>query len=124
MCVWTTVRYGFVPAAGTRALSPAQVQQYNEAGYTPPIQIYTVSEAIANREYFDSMMAFLESEGRSSYSINGFHVKCRAQWDMAMHPKILDLVEDILGSNFVCVSIAVTRLVPPSGDRPAVAYFF
>jgi hypothetical protein len=24
-----------------------------------------------------------------------------AQWDMAMHPKTLDLVEDILGPNFV-----------------------
>ena len=115
--------YGFVPAAGTRALSPAQVQQYNDAGYTPPIQIYTVSEAVANREYFDAMMAFLEAEGRSSYSINGFHVKCRAQWDMAMHPKILDLVEDILGPNFVCVSFAVvvTRLVAPFLDRPEVA---
>lgn len=89
--------------AGPGVLSPAQLQQYNDAGYTPPIQIYTPSEAAANREYFDSMMAFLESERRSSYSINGFHVKCRAQWDMAMHPKILDLVEDTLGPNFVCV---------------------
>ena len=103
------------------------MQQYNDAGYTPPIQIYTPSEAAANSEYFDSMMAFLESEHRSSYSINGFHVKCRAQWDMATHPKILDLVEDILGPNFVCVcnctylSRHSLRLLPHTARTTTIA---
>ena len=92
-----------------RALSLAQVQQYNKTGYTPPIQIYSPLEAVANREYFDAMMAQLESEGRSSYSINGFHVKCRTQWDMATHPRILDLVEDILGPNFMCAATMLGR---------------
>ena len=105
--------YGFVPAELTGsspgALSPAQIQQYNDVGYTEPIQIYSQAEAAANREYFDEMMATLEAEGRGSYSINGFHMKCRAQWDMAMHPKILDLVQDILGPNFVCVAKAGPR---------------
>ena len=95
--------YGFVPVVNPApsVLSAEDIAQYNQRGYTKPIQIYTQAEAAGNRRYFDEMMSTLEAEGRSSYSINGFHVKCKAQWDMATHPKIVAAVADLLGPNFV-----------------------
>ena len=95
--------YGFVDVVNPapKALPQDEIEFYNQNGYTHPVRIYDEAETRANREYFDEMMGTLEAEGRSSYSINGFHMKCRVQWDMAMHPKILDLVEDVLGPNFV-----------------------
>jgi hypothetical protein len=94
---------GFLPVENSApcALTAAQIAHYNERGYTPPLRIYDEITTRQNREYFDEMMATLEVEGRSSYSINGFHLKCRRQWDMATHPMILDMVEDLLGPNFV-----------------------
>ena len=96
-------QYGFLPVVNPEptALTPEIIAHYNERGYTPPIQIYSEAEASANRAYFDGLMAQLEAEGRDSYSVQSFHLKCRTIWDMASNPAILDRVADILGPDFV-----------------------
>ena len=96
-------QYGFLPVVNPEptALTPEIIAHYNERGYTPPIQIYSEAEASANRAYFDGLMAQLEAEGRDSYSVQSFHLKCRTIWDMASNPDIVARVADILGPNFV-----------------------
>ena len=98
----------FFPVAvpHTKTLSRAQVTQFNELGYISPLDALTPTEAIANRCYFDDLLARVKAydDGRNAYSIMGYQNHCKGIWDLAQHPRILDYVEDLLGSDFVCWS--------------------
>ena len=85
-----------------RALTPAQIECFNENGYVKPLDVFTPSEAEENRRYFDELLEQTREQGRDPYSINGYHKTHAAIWDLTMHPRILDYVQDILGENFVC----------------------
>lgn len=87
-----------------RTLSSEQVEHYNARGYVKPFDIYNELEATENRAYFDWILAKMRAmdDGRGTYAINGYHTRCRGIYEMATHPRILDLVEDIVGSDIVC----------------------
>lgn len=86
-----------------KRLTQAQIASYNERGYIMPLRIYDEAGVARNRAYFDAMLdaMFSMKDGRDSYAINGYHVRCQGLWDMVTHPVILDYVEDLLGPNFV-----------------------
>lgn len=85
-------------------LSREQVAFYNAHGYLKPFDIYAPLEVARNRAYFDYLLATLrvEQPDLDTYAINGYHTRCRGIYEMATHPKILDLVEDIVGPNIIC----------------------
>lgn len=87
-----------------KRLTPQQIAFYNEQGYLFPFDVYNALEAERNRAYFDYLLAELKAQddGRDSYAINGYHTRCEGIYDMATHPQILDLVEDLLGPNIIC----------------------
>ena len=87
-----------------KRLTPEQIAFHNENGYVKPFRVYDEQEAVKNREYFDWLLAEVQNagDGRNAYSINAYHVSCRGIYDMAVHPTILDHVEDLLGPDFVC----------------------
>ncbi|MBB6430775.1 phytanoyl-CoA dioxygenase family protein [Algisphaera agarilytica] len=95
----------FAPSDPSQAqtLSPAQVEQYNRDGYLMPFSIYNELEAQANRAYFDYLLAAMRvhNDGRDTYAINGYHTRCEGIYDMATHPAILDIVQDLIGPNIV-----------------------
>lgn len=87
-----------------RTLTPAQREHYNQEGYITPLELFTPAEAGHWRAYFDHLlaeMARLKDGREGSYAINGYHVCCEGLWDLATHPRILDVVEDIVGPDFV-----------------------
>ena len=94
------------PVKRTRTLSQAQVTEFNELGYISPLDALTPAETTANRDYFDALLAQVQAfdDGRNAYSIMGYQNYCKGIWDLAQHPGILDYVEDLLGSDFVCWS--------------------
>ena len=85
-----------------RRLTSARINDYNERGYIFPLELFTEKEAEANRDYFDRFMAKAEAAGLDSYSINGWHRYCSGIYDLVMEDRILDYVEDIIGSDIVC----------------------
>lgn len=86
-----------------RHLTREQIDRYNEQGFIKPFDVFTALEADRNRAYFDYLLASLRAlnDGRDSYAINGWHSRCRGIYEMATDPRILDLVEDIVGPNIV-----------------------
>ena len=78
-----------------------QVSQYNTKGYITGIRIFPDEKARANRQYFDSLLTRILSEGKDSYSISTAHRKYRKVFDIATDPLIIDYVSDILGEHFV-----------------------
>ncbi len=96
----------FYPADPTMAttLTAGQVRAFNEDGFISPIDALTAEEAEQSREYFDFLLAELArgNDRRNAYSIMGYQTRCKGIWDLAMHPRILACVEDLIGPDFVC----------------------
>ena len=46
-----------------------RVAEYNEKGYTFPVDIFTPAEAAANREYFNWIFAEASTRGINSYKV-------------------------------------------------------
>ena len=86
-----------------KALSPSHIEFYNQNGYVRPFRMFDPAEAERNRAYFDRLLAKLkeQNDGRDSYAINGYHIRCEGIWDIVTHPRILDYVEDLVGPDIV-----------------------
>jgi chlorinating enzyme len=81
-------------------LSPEQQAFYKENGYLtglPPV--YSPEEIKRLREELPQLTQLLE-EGESTKDIREWHEASRYLYDICMNPKILDLVEGVLGPNF------------------------
>lgn len=86
-----------------RCLTAAQISRFNEHGYLKPFRIFDQAEADSNRRFFDGALAELleAGDGRDAFSIMNCHIDCRRLFDVVIHPAVLDIVEDLLGPNFV-----------------------
>lgn len=84
-----------------RRLSQEQIAFYNQNGYLKGFRVFNEEQVIANRQYFDGLLADLEPD-KNSYSINGYHAHCRGIYDLVKDSAILEHVQDLLGPNFVC----------------------
>ncbi|MDJ0993366.1 MAG: phytanoyl-CoA dioxygenase family protein [Dinoroseobacter sp.] len=111
---------GFRPvsASAAQSLSQEQITQYNRFGYVQPFDVFSTEEIAALRSYFDRLMADLGEEG--AYGINCYQARMAGIWDIATEPRILDLVQDIIGENIICWASAV--LSKPAGDPRQVPW--
>ena len=95
----------FYPVDPGRAevLSTEQLQQFNEAGYISPIDIFSPAKVEETRNYIEDLLdkVLRAPDRRNSYSINSYHLVCQKLYDLAVEPGILDCVKDILGEEFV-----------------------
>lgn len=83
-------------------LSEEQQQFYQENGYLldlPPI--YTKAEMQAMNADLPQLLSLLEN-GETTKDIREWHEKSTYLFDICMNPRILDLVEGVLGPNFYC----------------------
>lgn len=89
-----------------KTLNVEQVERFNHEGFVRPLDALSGDEILGARAYFESLLNRMQAmrDGRNSYALDGYHLRCRGIWDMAQHPRILDYVEDLLGSDFVCWS--------------------
>ena len=79
--------------------------EYNEKGYTFPVDIFTPAEAAANREYFNWIFAEAATRGINNYKVENWFRRCRGMYELCTHPSVLDVVEDLLGPNIVCFRV-------------------
>jgi non-haem Fe2+, alpha-ketoglutarate-dependent halogenase len=86
--------------ANPRVLTSAQIDSYNLDGFISPLDLFSNVEAEANRAYFDSLLQQVPKSG--AYSINCYQARCEGIWDLCNDPRILDLVQDLIGPNVIC----------------------
>lgn len=93
----------FYPSTATepRALSPEQVQSYNNDGFVRPVRIFAESEIADIRAYFDELLAQVIADGGDSYSISTAHLKYGRVYDLITDSRIVDCVKDLLGERVV-----------------------
>jgi non-heme Fe2+,alpha-ketoglutarate-dependent halogenase len=85
-----------------KVLSREQIGRYNELGYVAPISVFDAQEAAKIRQYFDTLLPQALGAGWDQYEITNWHKYCRGVWDLVMHPRLLDLVSDLLGDTVIC----------------------
>jgi non-heme Fe2+,alpha-ketoglutarate-dependent halogenase len=87
-------------------LTAEQIEFYNREGYLRPFDVFNPAEVERNRAYFDYLLASLKvlNDGRDSYAISSHQHRCQGIYEMATNPRILDLVEDIIGPNIIAWS--------------------
>jgi non-heme Fe2+,alpha-ketoglutarate-dependent halogenase len=113
-------RFSPADAALSRTLGRTTVEAFNARGIIGPFTVHEPDEVRRNRAAFDAMLATFRAEGKDSYAINGYHSSCATIWDMATNPRILDLVQDLIGPDIVVWGTHFFCKMP--GDGKAVAW--
>src|SRR6185295_1329637 len=85
-----------------RALTREQVRAYNRDGIVHGLTVFTGDEVERNRRSFERLLEAYRAQGHDSYAINSAQATCASLYDIATHPRITDLVGDILGDEFAC----------------------
>ena len=98
-------------------LTAEQIARFNADGYIFPLDLYADDEIAERRAYFERLMAEAEAKGWNSYSINGWQARCPGIYDMALEPRILDYVQDLLGENLVCWATHYFAKMPGDGKQ-------
>ena len=93
----------FYPSTVThpKALTAAQIEQFNTSGYVRPVTIFDAAEVLEIRHYFDDLLATVVAAGGDSYSISSAHLKYGRVYDILTDHRIVDCVCDLLGANVV-----------------------
>lgn len=82
-------------------LTREQIAQFNCDGFLSGIRVFNNQECNDNRRYFDALLAKVQPTGADSYSLSGAHLTYGGVYDLLTNPKLLALVRDLLGPNFV-----------------------
>lgn len=87
-----------------KRLTKEQIDRYNALGYVHPFPVFNEAEVARNRVYMEYLLAEMRThnDGRDQYAINCYQGRCEGIYDLATDPRILDLVEDIVGPNIIC----------------------
>jgi phytanoyl-CoA dioxygenase PhyH len=100
-----------------RALSMAQIEQYNRNGYLKGIRIFDQAQSLENRRYFDDLLARVLASGGTSYSISTAHLKYGRVYDLLTDRRIVACVRDLLGENVIAWGSHFFCKMPHDGKR-------
>ncbi|MCR9134613.1 MAG: phytanoyl-CoA dioxygenase family protein [Alphaproteobacteria bacterium] len=104
------LRFRPVVNAAPGKLTADQIQHYNAHGFVQPFDIFPPDEISAIRTYLDGLMRDLGPDG--AYGINCYQARLSGLWDIATDARILDHVQDIIGSDILCWATAVLSKKP------------
>ncbi len=91
-------------------LTADQIAHYNAQGFVQPFDVFSASEITQIRQTVDRYMTDLGPDG--AYGINCYQARLSSLWDIATDPRILDLVEDLIGPNILCWATAILSKKP------------
>jgi non-heme Fe2+,alpha-ketoglutarate-dependent halogenase len=103
-----------------KRLTNEQISFFNTKGYLSPFTIFEGAAVEKNRRDFDAILQKFLDAGKDSYAIDRYHDRIQAIYDLAKTPAILDIVEDLLGPNFVCWATHYFCKLP--GDDKGVSW--
>lgn len=99
-------------------LSEEQIAHYNTEGFLQPFDVFSETEITEIRSYLDRLMADLGPDG--AYGVNCYQARLSGLWDTATDARILDHVQDIIGSDILCWASAILSKKPH--DPKAVSW--
>ncbi len=103
-----------------RTLTREDLDQFNTRGFLAGLRVYSGKDVQTNREDFDGILALFQKQGKDSYAIDRYQDRFSAIYDIATWPKILDIVEDLIGPNIICWATHYFCKMP--GDDKGVSW--
>ena len=100
-----------------KVLTREQVDTYNAQGFLTPINVLSGDEIGEIREYFDWLLPQAIDAGWNSYEITNWHKHCQGVWDIVTNPKILDVVQDLVGDTVILRHSHFFAKLPGDGKR-------
>src|SRR5437660_9837323 len=100
-----------------RTLTADQVAAFNRHGYLKGIRIFSESEILGIREYFDELLARTLAAGGDSYSISTAHLRYGRVYDLLTHPRIVARIKDLLGEDVIGWGSHFFCKMPGDGKR-------
>ena len=101
-----------------RTLTAAQVSSYEENGFLLPFDALTPGETA---DMLHDLAAFERTQGHSAGDINmKGHLVFRRSYEISRHPRILDVVEDLIGPNIL--AFASRFWIKPGRDGSYVSW--
>jgi non-haem Fe2+, alpha-ketoglutarate-dependent halogenase len=85
-----------------RVLNPEQIRNFNREGILAPLDVFSGADVLRNVATFEHLLAQYQARGHDSYSVNSCQSTCGSLYDLVTHPRIVDLVCDILGDQVAC----------------------
>ena len=106
-----------VDPSPAETLGKSQIAQFNRDGYISGVCIFNTQEADDLRVYMDNLIEQVVSaaDQRNSYSVNTYHVVCERLYELAVEPRILALVKDLLGEEVVLWGSHLFAKMPNDG---------
>jgi hypothetical protein len=91
-----------------KVLSNEELLRYSQQGFIFPFQVLSSSEVAVYRRLLDSLFARLENEPHK-LTLRQPHLHFRWAYELATDPRILDMVEDIIGPNILIHTSSIFR---------------
>ena len=82
-----------------KVLSQQQIQAYQKEGFVCPVDVMSEDEALYYGQRLQAAEALYPAD-LSGVNRNNPHLCFKFLDELAYHPRVLDAVEDLLGSNF------------------------
>lgn len=113
------LRFHPVSTTNPEALSSKQIEDFNRDGYLKGLPLFSNSEIVEIRAYFDSLLSAALASGADSYSISSAHLKHGRVYDILSEPRIVAVVKDLLGDNVIGWGSHFFCKMPHDGKRVA-----
>ena len=84
-----------------KVLTDEQLDQWDRDGAVWPVDLLTAEEAADYTRRFEALEASMETEAQARFRMKA-HLPFPWLWDLVMHPRLADAIEDIIGPNIVC----------------------
>ncbi len=99
----------------SKLLTEFQIRQYHDEGYLAPIRVMSEENALALRKEIE---AFEASQNKPIHGTQKTKAFLRFPWayDVVVKENILDVVEDLIGSNILCYQHGVWFKEPETGS--------
>lgn len=96
-------RFEFTPARCEmpQVLNAAQIQGFNQDGFITGLRLFSPETITEIRQYFDRLLMATLQSGGSSYSISTAHLKHGRVHDMLSHPRLAQLMHDLMGPDVI-----------------------
>ncbi len=84
-----------------KVLTDEQLAHWNRDGAVWPIDLLTAEEAADYTRRFEALEASMETEAQARFRMKA-PLPFPWLWDLVMHPRLADAIEDIIGPDIVC----------------------
>lgn len=94
---------------------------YKENGYIPAMDVFSANEVECYRNQFNQLEE-REGKEKSTFGLQNLHFKERFVWEMATHPRVLDLMQQVMGKDILLFRTVFMCKYPSKNARGFFAW--